>query len=68
MEILHIFSVTGNKNRRIWQEMGVEGGENAARGGARAFFDAAGQQGGFRACGRELLSFRVERKQPKNAT
>jgi len=48
--------------------MGVEGGENAACGGARAFFDAAGQQGGFRACGRELLSFRVERKQPKNAT
>jgi hypothetical protein len=23
MEILHIFSVTGNKNRKIWQEMGV---------------------------------------------
>ncbi|MFR8203281.1 MAG: hypothetical protein ACLU8T_03435 [Oscillospiraceae bacterium] len=64
MEILHIFSVTGNKNRKIWQEMEVGG----RCGGARAFFDAAGQQGGFRACGRELLSFRVERKQPKNAT
>ena len=48
--------------------MEVEGGENAACGGTGAFFDAAGQQGGFRACGRELLSFRVERKQPKNAT
>ena len=23
MEILHIFSVTGNKNRKIWQEMEV---------------------------------------------
>ena len=23
MEILHIFSVTGNKNREIWQEMEV---------------------------------------------
>ena len=33
MEILHIFSVTRNKNRKIWQEMGVEGGENAACGG-----------------------------------
>ena len=25
MEILHIFSVTGNKNRKIWQEMEVGG-------------------------------------------
>jgi len=47
-------------------EVGAEKMPPAA--GARAFFDAAGQQGGFRACGRELLSFRVERKQPKNAT
>ena len=41
MEILHIFSVTGNKNRKIGQEMGVEG----RCGGARAFFDAAGRRG-----------------------
>ncbi|MEF2589223.1 MAG: hypothetical protein U0M81_04655 [Oscillospiraceae bacterium] len=45
MEILHIFSVTGNKNRKIWQEMEVGCGENAACGGARAFFDAAGRRG-----------------------
>ena len=30
MEILHIFPVTGNKNRKIWQEMEVGCGENAA--------------------------------------
>jgi hypothetical protein len=45
MEILHIFSVTGNKNRKIWQKMEVGCGENAACGGARAFFDAAGRRG-----------------------
>jgi hypothetical protein len=45
MEILHIFSVTGNKNRKIWQKMEVGCGENAACGGARAFFDAAPLQG-----------------------
>ena len=33
MEILHIFPVTGNKNRKIWQEMEVGCGENAACGG-----------------------------------
>ena len=49
MEILHIFSVTGNKNRKIWQKMEVGCGENAACGGARAFFDAAPPTGeGFR--------------------
>ena len=45
IESLHIFSVTGNKNRKIWQEMEVGCGENAACGGARAFFDAAGHWG-----------------------
>ena len=68
MEILHIFSVTGNKNRKIWQEMEAGAEKMPPAAGTGAFFDAAGQQGGFRACGRELLSFRVERKQPKNAT
>ena len=29
-----LFSVTGNKNRKIWQEMEVGCGENAACGGA----------------------------------
>ena len=45
MEILHIFSVTGNKNRKIWQKMEVGGGENAACGGAGAFYAAAGRRG-----------------------
>ena len=67
MEILHIFSVTGNKNRKIWQEMEV-GAEKMPPAAGTEFYAAARQQGGFRACGRELLSFRVERKQPKNAT
>ena len=36
MEILHIFSVTGNKNRKIWQEMEV---------GAEKMPPAAGHRG-----------------------
>ena len=36
MEILHIFSVTGNKNRKIWQEMEV---------GAEKMPPAAGRRG-----------------------
>jgi len=38
MEILHIFSVTGNKNRKIWQKMEVGCGENAACGGGEGVF------------------------------
>ena len=45
MEILHIFSVTGNKNRKIWQEMEVGAEKMPPAAGARAFFDAAGRRG-----------------------
>jgi len=41
MEILHIFSVTGNKNRKIWQEMEVGAEKMPPAAGAGAFFDAA---------------------------
>ena len=37
MEILHIFSVTGNKNRKIWQEMEVGAEKMPPAAGAGAF-------------------------------
>ena len=45
MEILHIFSVTGNKNRKIWQEMEVGTEKMPPAAGTGAFFDAAGRRG-----------------------
>ena len=45
MEILHIFSVTGNKNRKIWQEMEVGAEKMPPASGTGAFFDAAGRRG-----------------------
>ena len=45
MEILHIFSVTENKNRKIWQEMEVGAEKMPPAAGTGAFFDAAGHRG-----------------------
>jgi len=45
MEILHIFSVTGNKNRKIWQEMEVGAEKMPPAAGRGRFLTLAGGGG-----------------------
>jgi len=67
MEILHIFLLPGIKTGKFGRKWKLGRRKCRLRRDGE-FYAAARQQGGFRACGRELLSFHVERKQPKNAT
>jgi len=57
MEILHIFSVTGNKNRKIWQEMEVEAEKMPPAAGRGRFLTLRGSREDFAPAGASCFLF-----------
>jgi len=57
MEILHIFSVTGNKNRKIWQEMEVGAEKMPPAAGRGSFTPLRGSREDFAPAGASCFLF-----------
>jgi len=57
MEILHIFSVTGNKNRKIWQEMEVGAEKRPPAAGRGRFLTLRGSREDFAPAGASCFLF-----------